>query len=115
MHELATRQRRASTAISEIMERAVAASLLASSTASAKDNKAKKAKKKARKKCKQQQGQCEEAIRTICSPVNAMATESVRAEGNGPSTCIQRLLSCCPFFATCNAREGVECLFQQRP
>jgi hypothetical protein len=94
---------------------ALAAGLVAPLTASAKDNKAKKAKKKAKKKCKRQRGQCEAAVQAFCPPPNGPSSGSVTADGNGPSNCVQRFSACCPFFSTCNAQQGVECLLKAFP
>jgi hypothetical protein len=91
----------------------LAAGLLAPLAAEAKDNKAKKAKKKAKKKCKKQEGQCNEAVQAFCSSLNNNLVETVGDEGFPFNECVQRFSFCCPFFSSCNAREGVECLLSR--
>jgi hypothetical protein len=90
----------------------VAAKFLAPMSAEAKDNKAKKAKKNAKKQCRKQEGQCQEAVQEFCQLIQ-MNVGGEAANPEGIPNCLDRFSGCCQFFSTCNAREGVSCLFDR--
>lgn len=53
--------------------------------------------KKARKRCKRQRGACRASVEEFCG---------------GTPACLDHLLPCCEFLATCNARESTACLIR---